>query len=115
VSAALGAAFAVWATDAMRAAPMISAFPIKFQTRIDVTDLGFAMSLGLICGLLCGAAPAWHLARLDPQTAIRSGAQSAGRSLLRNWIVGLQVGIALVVLMAAGMFVQGFAETRGTD
>jgi predicted permease len=115
IGAALGAALAVWATEAMRAVPMISAFPIKFQTRIDAAGLGVAMGLGLACGLLFGAAPAWQLARVDPQTALRSGAQSAGRSLLRNWIIAAQVGVALVVLIAAGLFVRSFAETRDTD
>ena len=115
VGAALGAAIAVWATEAMRAVPMISAFPIKIQTRIDLVDLGFAMALGVVCGLIFGAAPAWQLARLDPQEALRSGAASAGRSLVRNWIIGLQVALALVVLMAGGLFVRGFAETRETD
>ena len=33
LGAALGVAIAVWATDAMRAVPMIGSFPIKFQTR----------------------------------------------------------------------------------
>jgi len=113
--AVLGAALAVWATDAMRAVPMITAFPIKFQTRIDVVDLAFAAGLGLGCGLLFGAAPAWQLSRLDPQAALRAGSQSAGRSLLRNWIVGAQIGLALIVLMAAGLFVESFADTRSTD
>jgi putative ABC transport system permease protein len=115
VGAALGAAIAVWATDAMRAVPMITAFPIKFQTRIDRVDLGFAMALGVCSGLIFGAAPAWQLSRLDPLEALRSGAAAAGRSLVRNWIVGLQVALALVVLMAAALFVSGFAETRETD
>jgi len=115
LGAAGGALLAVWATDAMRAVPMISAFPIKFQTRVDAVDVAFASALGVACGLLCGGASAWRLARLDPQRALRSGAQSEGRSVVRDWIIAVQVALALAVLMAAGLFVQSFAETRETD
>src|SRR5712664_2319111 len=35
LGAGLGAAIAVWGTTALRVAPMIGAFPIRFQTRVD--------------------------------------------------------------------------------
>jgi len=35
--------------------------------------LALALALGLVCGLLFGLAPAWQLARLDPQRALREG------------------------------------------
>ena len=38
IGAALGAAIAVWATDALRAVPLIGAFPIKFQTSLDARE-----------------------------------------------------------------------------
>ena len=67
LGACLGAAIAVWGTDALRAVPMIGAFPIKFQTRVDVLGLAFAMLLGLLCGLIFGMLPAAQLARINPQ------------------------------------------------
>jgi len=42
----LGAAIAVWGTTALRVAPMIGAFPIRFQTRVDELTLAFAILLG---------------------------------------------------------------------
>ncbi len=62
----------------------------------------FAMLLGIGCGLMVGAAPAAQLARVDPLAAFRSGARSAGRSRLRNTLMGIQVALALVVLIVAG-------------
>ena len=38
IGAALGAAIAVWATEALRAVPLIGAFPIKFQTSLDARE-----------------------------------------------------------------------------
>ena len=42
--------------------------------------LAFAMALGVACGLVFGAAPALQLARLDPQLALRAGAQDRRRA-----------------------------------
>jgi predicted permease len=115
LGAALGAAIAAWATVAMRNVPILGAFPIKFQTSLDALGLAFAMLLGIVSGLLFGLAPALQLARVDPQLALRAGSRTAGRSAMRNGLMAVQVGLALVVLMAAGLFVRNFTETRETD
>jgi putative ABC transport system permease protein len=115
LGAALGAVIAAWATVAMRSVPILGAFPIKFQTSLDGIGLAFAMLLGIVCGLLFGLAPALQLARVDPQLAMRAGSRTAGRSAMRNGLMAVQVGLALVVLMAAGLFVRNFTETRETD
>ena len=88
IGAALGAAIAVWATDALRAVPLIGAFPIKFQTSLDGVSLAFAMALGVGCGLMFGMAPALQLSRVEPQTALRAGARTAGRSVLAEHVDG---------------------------
>jgi predicted permease len=113
--AALGAAMAVWGTEALRAVPMIRGVPVKFQTSIDGTALAFAGALGLICGLAVGLAPALQLTRGALRAVFRSGAGPAGRNRLRHVLMGVQVAVALVVLVAAGMFFRGFMETRGSD
>jgi predicted permease len=113
--AALGAVIAVWATDALRAVPFIGAVPVRFQTSLDGVSLVFAMLLGVLCGLIFGIAPALQLARLDPQTALRSGARTAGRSAMRNALMGVEAGLALMVLIAAALFLRSFGETRDTD
>ena len=115
VGAVVGAALAVWGTQALRAIPMIGAFPIKFQTSVDLIGLGFAVALGIGCGLIFGLVPALQLSRVDPQQAFRAGFQSAGRSGVRNFLMGLQVALALIVLSAAGLFLRSFRETRETD
>lgn len=115
IGAGLGAVIAAWATDALRAVPMLGAFPIKFQTSLDTVSLAFAMALGVACGLLFGIAPALQLATLDPQTALRSGARSAGRSAMRNLLMAVEAALALMVLVAAALFLRSFSETRDTD
>ena len=115
LGAALGVAIAVWATDAMRAVPMIASVPVKIVTRVDSLGLAFALGLGVLCALIFGIAPAAQLATVDPQVALRSGARGAGRNPLRNGLMAAEVGLALVVLMAAALFVRSFSDTLVTD
>jgi predicted permease len=115
LGASLGAAFAVWGTTALRVAPMIGAFPILFQTRVDEFTLAFAILLGAACGLIFSAAPAVHLAKLDPQDALRSGSNTPPRSRARKVLMGVEVGLASVVLIAAALFLQSFRSARQTD
>jgi predicted permease len=113
--AAVGVATAMWATKALTSVPLRVGFPVNVETSIDPAGLAFAIVLGILCGLTFGLVPAVQLARIDPQTAVRSGMALGGRSLLRNVLMGVQVALALVVLVAAGFFVRSFLETRDTD
>jgi predicted permease len=115
LGAGLGAAFAVWGTTALRVAPLIGAFPVQFQTGVDKFTLAFAMLLGAACGLIFSAAPAVHLARLDPQDGLRSSSNTPPRSRARKVLMGAEVGLATVVLIAAALFLQSFRSARQTD
>jgi predicted permease len=115
MGSAVGIAIAMWGTEALRAMPAYGAFPVKIQTSVDWIGLLFAIGLGLLSGLLFGLAPALHLARIDAQQALRSGSKSSGRSAIREALMGLQVALALLVLVVAGLFFRSFVETRGAD
>jgi len=115
LGASLGAAIAVWGTTALRVAPMIGVFPILFQTKVDGLTLAFAILLGAACGLIFSAAPAIHLARLDPQDGLRSNSNTPPRSGARKVLMGVEVGLAMVVLIAAALFLQSFRSARQTD
>jgi predicted permease len=115
LGASLGAALAVWGTTALRMAPMIGAFPILFQTRVDELTLAFAILLGVGCGLLFSAAPAVHLARLDPRAGLRSSSNTPPRSRARKALMGVEVGLAMVVLIAAALFLESFRSASHTD
>ena len=94
---------------------MTGAFPIKFQTSVDGVGLAFAMLLGAVCGLIFGVAPAVRLARIDPQLALRSGPNTPPRSGMRNALMKIEVALALVVLVVAGLVFRNFQESHETD
>jgi predicted permease len=114
IGAAAGGALAVWGTQALVVLPL-TGLPIRFQTSLDWGGLLFAIILGLLAGLLVGIVPAWQLSRIDAQTAFRTASRSAGRSRLRDGLMGVQAGLAVAVLVVAGLFLQSFKETRDTD
>ena len=115
--AAAGAAIAVWGTGMLNAMPplRVRGIPVSFETSVDLMTLGFAILLGLGCGLVFSLPPVLQLARLDAQQALRSGARTPPRSRLRNTLMAVEVALALTVLVAAGMFLRNFMATRHED
>jgi predicted permease len=111
----LGVVLAAWGTDALRALPLPGNLPFRFQTRVDLAALAVAAGLGLGAAVLFGGPPAVQLARLDPQVALRGGSSSGGSGALRRLLMGLQVALALVVLVAGGLIVRGVADGRQDD
>ncbi|MEW6319524.1 MAG: ABC transporter permease [Acidobacteriota bacterium] len=110
-----GVLLAVWGTTALRRMTLSMAFPIRFQTGIDPWALAFALALGVGAALVFGLAPALQLARVDPLRALRAGSRTATRHALRSALMTAQVCLALIVLMVAGLFLQGVQETRDID
>ena len=87
--AALGGLIARWGAQGLQQLPLMG-FPIRFQTDLDATGLAVALGLGVLCGLLCGAAPAWQLARRSRPSWLHGGTVSAGTpgsggSATRSW------------------------------
>jgi predicted permease len=115
LGAGLGWLVAIWGTDALRAVPMISTFPIRFQTRVGLSGSVFTMALGLLCGLIFGVSPAVALARLDPQSVLHGLSGAGFRSRLGRALIGTQAALAIVVLISAALFFRSFRETQNAD
>jgi len=111
----IGVVLALWGTTAVRDVPMIGAFPIRFQTGVDLTAVGFAMALAVLSGVLFGAAPALSLSRVGPFQALRGGDGAPSGAGLRELLMGAEVALALIVLVAAALFLRNFERTRDAD
>jgi predicted permease len=111
----IGLLLALWGTQAVRAGEISGAMPIRFQTEIDGVGLAVASALGVLCALAAAATPVWLLSRLDPQDTLRLAIRGRARSAVRELLMGLQVALALLVLVVAGLFFQRFQEGRGLD
>ncbi|HVS51728.1 MAG TPA: ADOP family duplicated permease [Opitutaceae bacterium] len=114
--AALGAMFSLWGIDALRQLPVPTNLPVRLHVALDWRGLLFAAGVGIACGVVFGLAPAWQLARADVQQALRGGhGFVGGRSRLRDALVALEVAVALVVLVLAGLFTKSFRNAQSID
>lgn len=79
--------------------------------RVDSTVLFSTILLSLLLGLVFGLVAALHLRHVSLNTVLkRTGRSSAGpaRGRLRNGLVSAQVALALLLLVCAGLTMQGF-------
>lgn len=113
LGAGAGLIVAMWGVDALAQIPLPGNLPIRLAPELDWLSAVFAGGLATACGLAFGLAPALQLARADVIQSLRSGHGSlGGRSLLRDILVGIEVGVALVVLVLAGLFLKSFRNAH---
>ena len=108
---ALGLAFA-YAAEKTLIAMAPSTLPRLNEIRIDGMVLLFAAGIGLATGFLFASMAILRVAGRGPASGLKSSgrAQSAGRERRRvqNGLVIVQVGLAFVLLISAGLMVRTF-------
>jgi predicted permease len=90
-----------------------SAFTVSLAP--DLPILAYTLLISLITGAAFGLAPALRSSRVDLTTALKDeGASLSGggsRSRLRGWLVGAQVTISMLLLVASGLLVRGLTRS----
>jgi predicted permease len=87
------------------------------EARLDPFVLLFATIATLAAGLFFGLAPAWQSSRVDPGDALKGGGRtvSGPRQGVRSGLVVAEAALALVLLVAAGLFVRSYARLQTVD
>lgn len=88
--------------------------PDPSQVRIDSTVLEFLALISLSTGLLFGLAPAW-LARREAGASDRQRGVGLAQGRLGNVLVPVQVAIALVLLVGAGLMGKTIAKLTAVN
>lgn len=118
LGAAGGVLLSLWGIDALYHVPIPRNLPVKMAAHLDSTGLAFSILLGAVCGIVFGLAPALQLARGDVAAALKSGGRGSGAAMhhrLRDLLVVVEVALALIVLVLAGLFLRSFSNTRTVD
>jgi macrolide transport system ATP-binding/permease protein len=121
---AFGILFAYWGAHAILS--FVSANqprPLGFAMSVDARLLAFTMVVSLGAGILFGMAPAFRGVRIDLTPALKEGrpgllgdVQPASRWFSsENTLVVVQVALAIVVLVGAGLLVRTLQNLRSVD
>ncbi len=93
--------------------------PRVAQIAIDGRVLAFSLALSVGTGIVLGLFPAWRSARPDLQGALREGSVGAGSSRGQrhfvNGLVAIEVALAAVLVIGAGMLIQSFWNLLRVD
>jgi predicted permease len=104
---------------------VVSHLPVSFPT-LDVNvapDLrvaAYALSLTAITGIAFGLMPALQSSRFDLSSALKesgvqSGSANKSRQLLRNTLVGAQIAVSMILLLAVGLLIRGLYYAQTVD
>jgi predicted permease len=89
------------------------------EVGIDGRVLAFTAAVSLFASLLFGIIPVLKQARQRIVDALKEGSHGSGmgrgRHRARNALVGAQVALALVLLIASGLMIRSFARLRAVD
>jgi predicted permease len=115
---ALGLVLARLGLDVLQATAA-GAIPRATHIRIDGGVALFACAVTLTAALLAGTVPALRAASAEPQQALRDGDRSATagrrRGGLRSTLVVLEVALAVVLVVSAGLLARSFRALHAVD
>src|SRR5262249_14131232 len=81
--------------------------------------LGFTLLVSLLTGLIFGLAPALQFSRPDVNEALKEGGKGGGSSSrlgrARNALIVVEVAMALVLLVGAGLLIRSFRRLQEVD
>jgi predicted permease len=114
----LGLLFAYWTNRWLLLRLTEDGRPL-IRLELNLPVLGFAFAAATVSGLAFGLLPAWLSSRADLNSVLKQGARDSasgsGRSWLRNGLVVGQVGLALMLLVGAGLVIDGLDRFSGSE
>lgn len=114
----LGLLAATWLIRTIELFMPTTVLPISHLDSDGIQGLGvlFTCAVGFLAALLCAALPALQLLRRDVQPALKEGGRTVSPArrtqLFRGGLVVCELALALLALIATGLFVRSFREAK---
>jgi putative ABC transport system permease protein len=117
VAGVIGLAVATWALNIC-----LRGYPAGLL-RVDKASINWRAAilcflLSLSAGVVFGLVPLFTTSRVDLNTALKQGRSSGGGRegrAIRQWLVGVEVALAFVLLAGAGLLVRSFVNLLSID
>jgi predicted permease len=88
------------------------------QIGVNAPVLAFALVLSVLVGLVVGLAPVFQVSRRELYSTIAAGGRSTvnrGRAFSRDVLMGLELALAIVLLIGAGLLIRSFRAVLSRD
>lgn len=115
---AAGVLLAYWGVHALTSF-IPENLPQIHAVRVDASVLLFALALSILASLIFGLAPAFFAVGSNVQTTLKDGASNSSepgaRRFARGFLAAAEVALTMVLLVAAGAFLRGFASLTSVN
>jgi len=115
---AIAVLLAIWATNLLIALQPEN-LPRLQEIGVDGRVLAFTFGVSLLTGIIFGLLPAWTASRSVVGEALKEGGRSAtaggARQRMRSTFVVVELAIALVLLIGAGLLIKTFWNLRSVE
>jgi predicted permease len=120
--ALIGGALGLWVgyvgVAFLQSIPVPTDPPLELGIRMDTRVLLFSFAAAVLSALVFGLAPALRSLKTDLVSALKSataGSTGGNRTIGRNVLVVAQVALSMIVLIVAGMMLDGFHKLLALD
>jgi predicted permease len=111
----LGCVLSVWGVKTVLAMSA-GMLPRVEDVRVDGRVIAFGFLLSVMTGLLFGLLPALRAGHAEPQRNLKDGRGTVGRGQrLRSGLVVAEVGLAVLLVISAGLMARSFLALRSVD
>ena len=115
---AVAVVLAIWGTRLLLAFKPEN-LPRLSEIGVDARVLGFTLGISILTGLIFGLVPAWAASRGGVGEALKEGGRGAtagsARQRLRSTFVVVELAVALVLLVGAGLLIKTFWNLRSVE
>ncbi len=113
----LGIVLAWWGTRILTV--LIPAdFPRLGEIAVNTPVLIFSLGIAVATGLIFGSLPAWQFARVNLSSALSDAGRHTSapvQRLARRGLIVLETGLALILLIGAGLLIRSFRNMMEVD